>query len=518
MKRAFDRILVVMFENQYRSYVTQDRFLRKLAAAGADMTNYFGAFHPSQTNYLASLAGEVCAVTNDTAPEKPLMQETLVDLLEAAGLSWKAYMEGYPGDPWKPVWKDPDYPVSDQPLNQFPDDGKKLARYYRKHNAFASFHSIQADEARWRKIVSEVEFWDDLASGSLPEYSWFTPDIWNDGHYLYNTHTDTNPRTQLIPQISGWLEYVFFGNIDADKVQGGVATNQETLGLNLDFDLLLTDPEAAWRQSKVLAGTLVVVTFDEADYDAESYDTNYDGPNQIYTVLLGDMIPPGTIVESPYNHYSLLKTVERNFDTGDLGKNDRSANWFRFLWRESFSWSDAASTGISGSNPALATLESTPWLLYRDPEGSLLSATFDGTSWSAGRDTRLRSNGPLALVACEGRMLLVYGGEAGALFFATEDGGAWSPAQSLGCATSGAIAMTAYVDLADSREKALLCWQGESGFIQFLIYDQGRWQSKPGEVGQLTDGPMALAQMGPSLFLPALHPPPLLLGLFLVPI
>ena len=54
MKKPFDRIITVMFENQYRNYVIQDPFLKKLAAAGADMTNYFGAFHPSQTNYLAS--------------------------------------------------------------------------------------------------------------------------------------------------------------------------------------------------------------------------------------------------------------------------------------------------------------------------------------------------------------------------------------------------------------------------------------------------------------------------------
>ena len=99
MKKPFERILIVMFENQYRSYVLQSKFMRKLASAGASMDNYFGAFHPSQTNYIASLAGEVCAVTNDTPPASPLMQQTLVDLLEPAGVSWKAYMEALPTDP-----------------------------------------------------------------------------------------------------------------------------------------------------------------------------------------------------------------------------------------------------------------------------------------------------------------------------------------------------------------------------------------------------------------------------------
>ena len=105
MAKPFDRIITVMFENQYRSYVIQNPFLKKLAAAGADMTNYFGAFHPSQTNYIASLAAEVCGVTNDTPPVAPLMQQTLVYLLEKKDVSWKAYMEAYPGEPWNPKWK-----------------------------------------------------------------------------------------------------------------------------------------------------------------------------------------------------------------------------------------------------------------------------------------------------------------------------------------------------------------------------------------------------------------------------
>ena len=100
MSKRFDRVLIVIFENQYRRYVIEDPFMRKLAAAGADMANYFGVFHPSQTNYIASLAAEICAVTNDTPPAEPLLQQTLVDLLEDGGISWKAYMEDYPGDTW----------------------------------------------------------------------------------------------------------------------------------------------------------------------------------------------------------------------------------------------------------------------------------------------------------------------------------------------------------------------------------------------------------------------------------
>jgi hypothetical protein len=95
-ERAFDRVLVLMFENQYRSYVLKNPFFRRLADLGIELGNYNGVMHPSQTNYIAAIAGELCGVTDDDQP--PLLkQRTIVDLLEEApgNLRWKGYMESY---------------------------------------------------------------------------------------------------------------------------------------------------------------------------------------------------------------------------------------------------------------------------------------------------------------------------------------------------------------------------------------------------------------------------------------
>lgn len=503
MQKAFERILIVMFENQYRTYVMQNPFMRKLAAAGACMTNFFGAFHPSQTNYLASLAGEICAVTNDTPPASPLMQETLVDVLEEAGVSWKAYMESYPGDPWKPIWKQPGYPAADQPLTEYPRL-PQLANYYRKHNAFGSFHSIQQSETRWEKIVDEVQFWRDLESLSLPEYSWFTPNIWNDGHYLHGTHIDTDPRTQLVPQMATWLEYVFLPNVDPKSVSGGTTAGQKKIGLGIDLDLLLADPSRAWKESRVPAGTLIVITFDEADYDATDYDTNYDGPNQIYTVLLGDMIKPGTVIDSPFNHYSLMKSVEKNFGTRSLEKNDRDAAWFRFLWGESFQWSAVGTTSQKTSGSiALAASTRHATLFYNSESGPLICSDFDGQQWSPGSELPFETGNQLATAVLDGHTHLVYADPNGNLNTATRcPNGLWTSEQALNQRTCGSIAMTAYRDDADKgRRKLMLCWQSESGFIRYIQFTNGHWNTRSSSVGQLTDGPMSLGQMGPSLYL-----------------
>jgi hypothetical protein len=40
--RVFDRVLVLMFENQYRSYVLRNPFFRRLADQGIELGNYTG--------------------------------------------------------------------------------------------------------------------------------------------------------------------------------------------------------------------------------------------------------------------------------------------------------------------------------------------------------------------------------------------------------------------------------------------------------------------------------------------
>ena len=511
MEKPFDRVITVMFENQYRSYVIQNAFLKKLASAGADMTNYFGAFHPSQTNYLASFAGEVCGVTNDDPPIKPLMQETLVDLLEAKGVSWKAYMEALPmqgkdHDKWNPVWKNPDYPATDTPLEQYPPKGaKRLSRYYRKHNAFASFHSVQKSEERWNKIVDDHTFWYDMEHNQLPEYSWFTPDIWNDGHYLYNTHIDTNPRTQLVPQQATWLEHVFLGNIATSDIEGGSETTLANFGFNLDVDLLLTDPDKAYAQSNIPKGTLIVVTFDEADFDAIGYDTSYDGPNQIYTVLLGNMIKPGTVIDTPYNHYNLIRTVEENFQLGSLHKNDHGANWFRFLWEESFAWQKkAADTEFVGGNALAITNESSGnHMVFSNATGQLFDSFQTKSGFSQPNELDLIVKGSIALTSIGETTFLVYKGTDNDLFYKTYDINSkkWSAATDLGISSNGSFALTTYNDVKAGDQKLMLCWQGSSEFIQSMQGNAKGFSGKVVPVGQLTDGAMTLGQLGASLFL-----------------
>lgn len=446
-ERIFDHILIIMFENQYRGYVMENPYMRHLAARGIDMANYFGCMHPSQTNYIASLAGELCNMTDDDPPPSLLKQRNVVDLIEESpyNLTWKAYMDSYipANTPWSPDLV---------PKDQYP--------YVIKHDPFTSFENIVRNEKRWHRIQNEADFWADLLNDDFPNYAWFTPNMWNDGHYLDGTQSAPKERAPaLVDQLAAWLEGFF-------------------------AKLRFPGPD-----SHLPPNTLVVVTFDEADFES-AYEAGkkytYDGPNQIYTVLLGDGIEPGTIEEG-YNHYSLIRTIEQNFGLADLGKNDKHANWFRFLWDEHFCWDEPELTPLGtpdgltatvfndalhiitgneegnldlhiyrdvfwidptplpfqGFRPAAQTIGDALLIAYQTVSGNLACRVYDvQNGWSSCQDLTDAGVSAFALTDTDGgRLILAYADAQGALYSRTYEHGAWASPVSIGFATSHGLTL-----------------------------------------------------------------------------
>ena len=273
-KKAFDRIFIIIFENQLHSAVLDNAFMKGLASEGVRLSNYSGITHPSQPNYIAATAG-LPFVTNDDPIDLP--DTSIVDLLEAKQVNWKAYME--------------DLPAGDKAA-------KSKGLYFRKHNPFISFDKVRNDPQRLAKIVNAKQLAIDVKKNELPQYSWYTPNIQNDGH---------TPPADFEPNIPGRrVDFL------AKWLKGFLQP-------------LRKDPNFA-------KGTLIVVIFDESiPYDE----------NSVYAVLLGDMVKPDTMENAKYDHYSLLRTVEENFGLGTLNRNDLTADWFRFLWGEAepaFDW------------------------------------------------------------------------------------------------------------------------------------------------------------------------------------
>ncbi|MFL6337104.1 MAG: alkaline phosphatase family protein [Pyrinomonadaceae bacterium] len=270
--KAFERIFIIIFENEHRSAVLANDYMRGLAARGVNLSNYFGVAHPSQPNYIAAVAG-LPFVKDDTCPSN-LPQTNIVDLLEAKGVTWKAYME--------------DLPAGDKPKDKAvckSQDGL----YFRKHNPFISFNNVRNKPDRLSKIVNAKQLQIDIQNDELPRYSWYTPNIQNDGHSIPD---DFKPNEH---------------------------------GRNVDFLAKYLEDflEPLLKKPAFTKGTLVVIIFDES---FQSHD------NQVYAVLLGDMVEANSVQSEHYTHFSLLRTVEENFQLDTLGRMDLTARWFKFLW------------------------------------------------------------------------------------------------------------------------------------------------------------------------------------------
>jgi hypothetical protein len=296
---------------------------KKLPAQGALLTQYYATGHWSLDNYIALVSGQApnpatqgdCPQPIEFQATKPGLDEhgqalgmgcvypaivkTLPDQLEQERLTWKGFMEDLDRDPTR---DDPQTCTAGR-IGK-PDQTERAAagdQYAAKHDPFVYFHTILDRPARCAAhIVSLNELRIDLRRiATTPNYSFITPNLCNDGHDAQCANGQTGGLTGINEFLRKWVPVI--------------------------------TRSPAFRKDGLL-----IITFDESDGKApDAFDaccnelplpTNpnrpgFQGPGggRIGAVLLSPYIRPGTVSSVPYNHYSLLRSVEDIFDLGPLG-------------------------------------------------------------------------------------------------------------------------------------------------------------------------------------------------------
>jgi hypothetical protein len=156
-------VLVMMMENEENTSILgnpsapyANALIRRYGLA----TQSFAITHPSLPNYLALTSGSTQGVNYDCT-ECHTNASNIVDQLEAAHISWKAYMEGLP----TPCFK-----------------GAGAGQYAKKHDPFVYYDDIVNSARRCRKVVGFEQLTVDLRRGSLPTYALISPNLCDDGH------------------------------------------------------------------------------------------------------------------------------------------------------------------------------------------------------------------------------------------------------------------------------------------------------------------------------------------------
>jgi len=158
----FAHVVVIVFENEEASSVIGNPsapYFNQLASQYGVAANAYAETHPSLPNYMALTSGTTpfttdcvgCVTTN----------ASIADQLEAAGRSWTAYLEDFPGG----------CGTTDSGL------------YAAKHNPFAHYANIASNSARCAVHMAPFSrFASDLAANTLADYVWITPNLCNDMH------------------------------------------------------------------------------------------------------------------------------------------------------------------------------------------------------------------------------------------------------------------------------------------------------------------------------------------------
>ncbi|KAK2607573.1 hypothetical protein N8I77_006237 [Diaporthe amygdali] len=266
--RSFDRFITIWLENQDFDKVVKDAHFADLKREGISLTKFYAQTHPSQPNYIAAIGGDYFGLNHDDHLRIPENVSTVVDLLDTKEISWGGYFEDQPGPGF-------------MGLASEGSTGNGTWDYVRKHNPFVSYDNIANNGSRLWSLGSFDDFKKDLAANQVPQFVFMSPNMMNDGH---NT---------TLEYATSWAHHF--------------------------IEPLLADGVFKER-------TLIMLTYDESE--------SYDIPNKISTLLLGNAVPSelkGTEDDTYYTHYSILATLQNNWELPCLGRYDVGANIFQHV-------------------------------------------------------------------------------------------------------------------------------------------------------------------------------------------
>jgi hypothetical protein len=201
--------VIVMENKEYDAVIGSGDapYFNSLARRYTSPTHFYGVRHPSLPNYLALTAGTTFGVTDDCT-DCQQSGRNIVDQLEAAHVSWKAYMGGMPRACFK---------------------GASDGQYAKKHDPFMYYPSVANSGSRCAKVVPEKQLSRDLAAGRLPTYSFLSPGLCDDTH---DCGVDQGDKYlgRIVPPIlkalgpHGFLVLTYDEGTSTDHTGGRIAT------------------------------------------------------------------------------------------------------------------------------------------------------------------------------------------------------------------------------------------------------------------------------------------------------
>jgi phosphatidylinositol-3-phosphatase len=208
---AFGHVVIVMEENSNYSSVVGNSssmpYLKSLIDNYGLATQYYANTHPSIGNYLMLVTGQVLTNDDSETPESfPVSADNIVRELSQNGKTWKAYAEDLPSVGYI---------------------GGNTGNYAVRHVPLAYLTDVQDSTATRQGLVPFTQFATDLAGGTLPNFSFVTPNLCNDAHNCAVSTADAWLKTNIAPLLTSspfkddGLLIITFDESENDNTHGG---------------------------------------------------------------------------------------------------------------------------------------------------------------------------------------------------------------------------------------------------------------------------------------------------------
>jgi len=284
--QKFDYVVVILMENVALGTImngTSAPYMKGLANNYSLALHFSGIAHPSLSNYLALLSGQPfiswgpsdCGPSGDTGACTAGNATNLVDRLEAAHLTWKAYAEDYPANV----------------IGKFHSSGgcylgeEGPGNFYGRHVPFLYFNDIIDNPARCARVVP---------ANSVMSSSQETPDL-----FLKDLNSVSTASNFM------WLTPNGLDDMHDSTVAFGNKYLSTVVPQILNSTLFRTQKAALF------------IDFDEG--------VNPFPSDWIYAVWAGPLVKTGYQSSTHYSQYSFLATIEQNWGLRPFTSND--VNW-----------------------------------------------------------------------------------------------------------------------------------------------------------------------------------------------
>src|SRR5919109_5364332 len=288
----FDHLVVIMLENEGIGDIcggnpppcngSNTPYLSSLANSYGISQQYLALISTSWPNYYGMIGASIFSCPSNCYPAPGSVSATnLVDRFEAAGVTWKGYFEN-------------------QPLSAgcATSDSEP---YTSIHNGFVLFQDITSNPARCNNLVradpsgcsvTDCALINDLNSGSAPNFMWLSPSHCNDmqGSSSCSNGCTSDGSTTCLQDGDNYLKSLVPNILSSTTFQTGRSA--------------------------------LFLTFDEG---IGYCPLNSSSENCVYAVWAGPVAKTSYFSPVKYNHYSLTKTIEANWNLASLTSNDAGA-------------------------------------------------------------------------------------------------------------------------------------------------------------------------------------------------